>query len=533
MSFIGKSPRARKRELSTLVKVHESQGSAQIKELEGQLTVLRMELESVRSLKNDLEINIEDKEKEARVLGDTNANLHTRISELELISEKKGNEISAMTDKMEENMRQIKNLQVEIDSLRLEKAEEESKRKEVSAQVKVMQQELESFRTDKTELQLQLNIKTKAMSENLIQIERLKDEIARKTTSENGLPQEKEILKLEVNSLHEKNRQLEELLESRKNDRLEENEASSQIMALKEKVNSLQRELDSLQSEDATENKEHRLTKHRSLDFARSLHIDPNISPRQRSSTVSPRYRSVDSTRLNHNVLERKIDELAAKFEMKTENHIRLLSQRIRVAEQIHVETRESCKKIQAKLDQENKQLNEKKATYEAEVKKMKDMLLKQGSNILTGLDLMVRKLDEENDNFINRISRISDELQIVNNWITKKDNEIKKLKHNLENLEEEEFLLREKVGKLETELNAAVLEPSKQDAASTASQLERRVEDLEQQLKERDQILSSLGDEKRDAIRQLCILIDYHRHRCDRLKEAVAKMNVKFKKSA
>ncbi|KAF2297926.1 hypothetical protein GH714_005530 [Hevea brasiliensis] len=158
----------------------------------------------------------------------------------------------------------------------------------------------------------------------------------------------------------------------------------------------------------------------------------------------------MDSTKLSHQVIERKIDELAEKFHMKMENHIRLLFQRIRVAEQIHAETKDAYKKMLEKLERENTELNGKKAIYEAELMKMREILLSPESNILKGLDLMIRKIDEENGNFLNRISRISKELQRAKDWITGKNEEIKKLKYNVESLtsqldekEEEEFLLK------------------------------------------------------------------------------------------
>ncbi|KAJ9173699.1 hypothetical protein P3X46_016809 [Hevea brasiliensis] len=635
MAAFGKSPRTRKREHSNLVKaleLHGNQASAQINGLEGQLYVLRTELESLRSLKIGLEKKIEEKETEARQLGETNVQLRSRVSELELISEDKGNEISAMTVRMKENennltsrievlLTQVNNLQQEMESLRAEKAElVESKRNGESAQVKglkdqanILQQKLESLSKEKTELLLQLDIKTKEITENQTWIETLKKELARKVVLEQGLLKEKEgfvvqmeDLKLEVNSPHDQNNKLEELIRSRnrETDELREekgrlqariselegslvnkgqelsivkkkfeskkNEASTQIMSLKAKVNNLQQELDSLLCEKSkleahndrlkqdsahsqmqVENEilnltikiedqqktlkekessikkfteEQKLTKHLSLDS-------------QKQRPESPKYRSMDSTKLSHQVIERKIDELAEKFHMKMENHIRLLFQRIRVAEQIHAETKDAYKKMLEKLEQENTELNGKKAIYEAELMKMREILLSPESNLLKGLDLMIRKIDEENGNFLNRISRISKELQRAKDWITGKNEEIKKLKYNVESLtsqldekEEEEFLLKEKVEKLDTEISSEGLEECK---PNVASQLERTVEDLERQLKERDDIFSNLGEEKREAIRQLCVLIDYHRQRYDHLKESVSKMPIKFKKPA
>uniref|UniRef100_A0A2C9WJ96 NAB domain-containing protein n=1 Tax=Manihot esculenta TaxID=3983 RepID=A0A2C9WJ96_MANES len=597
MGPLGKSPRTRKRELSNLVKaleLHGNQATAKVKDLEEQQNGLRIELESLRSLKTGLEKKLEEKEMEAKQFGETNVQLHSRVSELELISEDKGNEISAMTVRMEENeskltsrikvlMTEVDNLKLEMETLSAEKAElEERSKNGESDPAKILQQESESLHREKTELQLQLDIKTKEITENLNLIETLKEEIARKDVSEQGLLKEKEglalqieDLKLEVYSLHEQNNELEarisEMEENLTNKEQElstvqkkcedkENEASTQIMSLKAKLDSLLSEKRHLEAQNErikqdcehsqmqVENEilnltnkiqEQQKTLTEKVNIIKKLtgeqRLTKHVSPHsQKLLSESHKLRSMDSAKISNQVLERKIDEMAEKFNMKMENHIRLLFQRIRVAEQIHVETKDAYKKMLEKLEQENKELNEKKAAYEGDLMKMREMLFEPENNLLAGLDSMLKKIDEENGNFLNRISRMSKELQHAKDWITGKNHEIKKLKHNVETLtsqldekEEQEFLLKEKLAK---EISSKRLE---EDRLKVADKLERRVEDLEQKLQERDEILSTLGEEKIEAIRQLCVLIDYHRHRYDHLKEAVSKMPIKFKKPA
>ncbi|KAF2313429.1 hypothetical protein GH714_010957 [Hevea brasiliensis] len=470
------------------------------------------------------------------------------------MSEDKGNEISAateneknLTSRIEVLMTQVNSLQPEMDSLRAEKAElEERKRNEESAQVKglkddqanIIGQELESLGKEKTVPQLQLDVTTKEITEILTQIETLKEEIARKNVFEQGLLKEKEgfvvqmeDLKLKVNSLNDKNNELEEMIRSRNRETDELREEKGRLQArisemegsLMNKGQELSMELDSLQSEKSTlEAQNDRLMRdsaHRQMQVENEiLNLTSKIEEQQKNlkekeNTIkkfteeqklinhlsrdsqkkrleSPKYRSMDSAKLSHQVLERKIDELAEKFHMKMENYIRLLSQRIRVAEQIHAETKETYKNVIQKLEQENRELSGKKAIYEAELRRVREMLLEPESNILTGLDLMIRKIDEENGNFLNRISRISKELQCAKHWITGKNDEIKKLKQNVESLtsqleekEERENLLKEKVEKLDTA--EIIREGLEEEKPNTAGQLERRVEDLEQQLKE------------------------------------------------
>ncbi|KAH1089737.1 hypothetical protein J1N35_016994 [Gossypium stocksii] len=52
---------------------------------------------------------------------------------------------------------------------------------------------------------------------------------------------------------------------------------------------------------------------------------------------------------------------------------------------------------------------------------------------------------------------------------------------------------------------------------------LESRIGEMEKITKEKDEALLGREEEKRKAIRELCLLIDYHRSRYDRLKEMVS----------
>jgi len=621
------------RELSALVKVHElhdSQASAQIKELEGQLATLKTEMDSLYTLKKDFEAQIENKAAEAKHLQEKNSQLLSRVSELELMSKEKGDEISTIQkqlkdgeknfiSRIEDLMAQVNNLQLETVSLRSQNAKlEASKRKEVSAQAKglknrinILQKELDSFRGEKSQLEAQLNMKTKEVAENLLRTETLEGEIAKKAITEQELLKEKETflvqredLELEVNSIRNQKNRLEELIRSKnqETDQLREegermharilelegilldrgdsfspcqkeyesreNEVSTQIMALESQVFSLQQDLDCLLSEKSlleTQNErlrrdvmqiqfqmenevqnltskieeEQKILKDKE-DTIKKLTEETKVvrhhlldSPKYRSLD-SPKYRSLDSPRTNPQSLERKIEELAGIFHMKMENHIRILYQRILVAEQIHGETKDGYKKMKDRLDQENIELNEKTTAFEAELRKIREMLLDAGE-VFSGAETMLKKFYEDNEILSGPICRISNELQFAKRWITETKDEIKKLKHNVDSLtlqlngkEEKELLLREKVWKLEAKLSKEGGEK-----LNSVSQLERKVVYLEQQVKHKEDIFLGVSEEKREAIRQLCILVDYHRSRYDHLREAISKKTVHIKRVA
>ena len=54
---------------------------------------------------------------------------------------------------------------------------------------------------------------------------------------------------------------------------------------------------------------------------------------------------------------------------------------------------------------------------------------------------------------------------------------------------------------------------------------LEEKMGELEKTMSEKKEGILALGEEKREAIRQLCIWIDYHRSRCEDLKEMLSKV--------
>ncbi|KAG8496838.1 hypothetical protein CXB51_008131 [Gossypium anomalum] len=108
------------------------------------------------------------------------------------------------------------------------------------------------------------------------------------------------------------------------------------------------------------------------------------------------------------------------------------------------------------------------------------------------------------------------------------------------ESLEQENKELKQKLVTCETELtklidnaekkreNDKVLnseEEQKLKLLKAVSVLEKKVGELEKINKEKDATLLSREEEKREAIRQLCLLIDYHRTNCDYLKELVSQL--------
>ncbi|KAJ7945017.1 Myosin heavy chain-like protein [Quillaja saponaria] len=501
----------REKEHSALVNVHELHGtqeSDQITELEKQLTGLKTELESLQSQKGELDVQFESKATEAKQLGEQNICLNARIAELELeaklLQNQKGEMEENMACKRNEALLQIKGLMNQLSG---------------------MQHDLDSLHKQKRQSEEQMERKTEEIFQNLMDIETLKDKLTETTATEQRMLEEKEgfLVKFkgmeqEVDSLCNQKNELEEQLRGKL---CETNKLGEENRVLHARNLELEKAL--------TEREAELCALQREYDDLR-LEID-RVSRENKQAKGW-----LKKSKYNLQVSERKMEELVENFRKKLEDSIRLLYQRVRVAEQLHVENKDSYRMTKDKYEENNRILEEKVATYEDEVIKMKD-ILETAFEVANGLELASEKLGEYKENFVNRLSIMLNEVQFAKDWIEGKNSEMKKLKDNVDCLttlldrkEEQEFSLRDKVWKLEAKVSKEGGE--KLNLMKTVSQLERRVEKLKNNLKEKEEELSSLGEKKREAIRQLCFLIDYHRSHSDHLKVLISKMTSKNRTS-
>ncbi|XWS38261.1 hypothetical protein CRYUN_Cryun19dG0116200 [Craigia yunnanensis] len=571
----------KEKRLSAPGKVHKGR----VTELEEQLIGLKTELESQHHQKRDLEAQLDGETAESKQQGETNKALYGQILEegeevTILMKQVKDNE-NNLISKIEDSTAQIRNLK-EVDYLCAQKCEAEGsiawKSNEPFDQANVMKLELDSLRSQKTESEILLERKSKEISQYLIQVKTLKEELARKSAVEQIMVEEKESLQVqvmelesevdalrkqknktedeerrnirEINQLKEENGhlnarilELEALFRERglELSAIEEDSESkriktAQIMTLNAEVELLQQKLDSMKIEksqlELQTADQQRITKEREGSTNKFMESNSKLARRLSSGT-----------NLNFHVLERKMEDLAQEFRKEVEDKIRILYQRITVAEKIHFENKDIFKKIKEKLEQENGALGEKLATCEAEFKKLRDSM-EPGKNASTGLNSVVNKL-EDDGNSLTRISNVKDELVSTNDCATGREDddcatgredEKEQPKSSVDLVVAEidkgnEELLREKVLTLEAKLSEEGEE--KLNLLKAVTELENRVGELEKIMKEKDETLLGREEEKREAIRQLCVLIDYHRSRCDYLKELISKLAVGSKKRA
>nr|KYP67384.1 hypothetical protein KK1_013712 [Cajanus cajan] len=224
---------------------------------------------------------------------------------------------------------------------------------------------------------------------------------------------------------------------------------------------------------------------------------------------------------------ERKMEDLAEKFQKIMEDNNRVLNQRIHVVKQLNNENKESHK-MTKRYEEDKKKLGERIESLPIEVN-LKGLEL-------GALNLAVGKLEERKDHVLGLVSKMLGEVEFAKDWVREGKNETKELKDKvdwltmlLDEKKEQEKLLRKNVWKLEAKLSKEGGE--KLNLMKVVKQLERKVSKLEKILRDKDEELVSIAEKKREAIRQLCFLIEFHRNRFVYLKESMSKRGVNDKK--
>ncbi|XP_040956181.1 COP1-interactive protein 1 [Gossypium hirsutum] len=163
---------------------------------------------------------------------------------------------------------------------------------------------------------------------------------------------------------------------------------------------------------------------------------------------------------------------------------------------------RNALSESNSRLEQDNRKLGEKLATCDAEVRKSRDTM------------------EAWKNAWAESISRLEHENGHLKEKLATCEVELRKSRDSME-LMQENRELGEKLsceGKLSKEEEEEKVKPLK-----AIADLESRIGEMEKITKEKDKALLGREEEKRKAIRVLCLLIDYHRRRYDRLKEMVS----------
>ncbi|VFQ67988.1 unnamed protein product [Cuscuta campestris] len=392
-----------------------------------------------------------------------------------------------------------KGMEDQIESLNMQKAALEERLECRSNELKQLESANSSLQAKIKEMETKNKEKEDEISALLRKNhENGKDEISHQV---NGLTEKINSLQQEILSLSNQKLEFETLLEEKCR---EVSECHSEIESMKEKIslyNHQKRSFNdrSSRSIEKEEGEEEELRsriaqQEHTINKLKNQHIEMQ--------------EKFEEANTNFQNAERKIDEMLEELRKKYEDSLRILSRRIRVAEQLHTENKEWYLKTRETYERENKELKELATTHNSGVKRIQEMSV-VANEALASLDAVSLQFEKCTSNFVNRISSVSCELNFAKDWVSRKQKAMAHVKGDVDCLvsqldekEREILVYREKVWKSEN-----------------------KVRELEKIVKESEDAMCDLKEEKREAIRQLCVWIDYHRSRCDYYKKMLAEV--------
>lgn len=510
--------------------------------------------------KEDLIAQVQGREQEVESLQKQKTELEDQNIELEKTLAERVNEISDLRksyeDKENEASAQIANL---------------------TAQVSILQKEGDSLNAQKAGSELQLEKKALEIVQYIDEIENLKENLACKSREGQKMLEEGEDLKVQVKNLEMEVdsliNQKTNLEDQRVNQTLEIDGLRKEIEGLQERIGELEKTLTVRREELIDLQKKHEKVGDESTTQIMALTLQLN-DKEDAFNKLSEEHRKLEllfqECKENLEVAERKVGETTEEIHLKDgkidefeetvedlrrdlemkgdevstlvenvrnlEVKLRLSNQKLRVTEQVLTEKEDSQGSRDEKFQQGLRSLEERVGSLsasvaiyrEAQAKIIRDVSEKV-KNMTNGVDTLTLKFEEDYGHFETRIYEILHEIQVVKNWVKERNCEKEELKtiigslvKQLEDKKEEESVLRERVGELE--VNLGKVEEEKQNVMKALKLLEEKTEALEKMMSEKDEGISGISEEKREAIRQLCIWIDYHRSRCDDLKEILSK---------
>ncbi|XLS51824.1 hypothetical protein HN51_012501 [Arachis hypogaea] len=525
------------------LKINENQAKSNIEALMTQVNKLNLELKTLRTQKDQTEEEIEGiKDKALAQMKDLMDKLNSMQEELDSVNTQNKELDAQVRNDRELILRyliQIENLSQDLAETSLDKQSLMDDKEQFLARIKDLEFELEAESMQKNALEAQLRDRNYDM--------KLVEEENRTLQDRNS-----ELKK----AMHQSGEEITALMRVPET---QKDAASMEAMALKAEMNIMRLEMDNLYAQrskleqqiernrkEYEENLGNLSSKLSSQIVEREKTIEEQAATIQRINEEHKQTKvALNKNKLSRQTAERKMIELATEFRRKMEDNIRLLHQRIHVAEQMNNENKNNFKIVNQRYHEENKTLQEKIAIYEEELKVPKFDIAPLGGEqhalvfealnelemvTMNRLDSIVGDVEEQKKHVVSRVFKMIGEVQYGKEWIKKRNREWEETKNNAECLralldskEEQEFLLREKVWKLEAKVSKEAGE--KLNLMNAVSQLEKKVARLENALKEKEEDLVSLGEKKREAIKQLCFVVEFHRERCRDLKDLVIKM--------
>ncbi|XP_051119590.1 COP1-interactive protein 1-like [Andrographis paniculata] len=444
--------------------LHEgNERSSHLNGLVEQLDSLQKELLSVNSEKAKLEFQLEKKSTEAsdylikidslrRELKDHAKNVEGRVEEKE----------SSELD-------HVKDLDQKLDSLsskKLELEEQLGKASQSEAENQELRRRVFDLQASLSDRENVLSAQRKKFEECCAQIESLNEELRKQEKTLKGLDAERE-------NLQNEKRQYKMELEQEKQKASQWEKANTELT---NKVADQQKTM--LELGEAV----NKMRGERERGWGWGWGSDPKTNLQQVQA------------------VERKMEETAEEMRKELEAKYRIVSRRIRVAEQVQAESREWWERGREERRREMKEWAEgvKRTGLEAK-------------EVAARVERVGLRFEERTGNFLNRISKAACEVKYMREWAMRKNRAVAQ-------------------GRREAEWAAGEMDEKEGEILALRERVwraENRARELEKAMKKKEERMVGLEEEKREAIRQLCVWIDYHRSRSDYYKKMLSELIV------
>ncbi|XP_058778332.1 COP1-interactive protein 1-like [Vicia villosa] len=349
------------------IKELESQCSKE-KDLEEQLR----DLESLRNKNTDLESQLESQREKVSQYSIQIKNLEENLAE---------------TVSTKQNLLKEKQCFIE----RIKELESQcSKEKDLEEQLR----DLESACNKNTDLEYQLENQREKVSQSLIRIKNLEENLAETVSTKQNLLKENQCFIERIKELESqcsKEKDLEEQLR----------DAMWEINALQKKKSELKLQNEQSQKEDSETIK--KLTETIDLTHEENKHSKMNKQMMERK-------------------MERKMGELAEGIRQKLEDNIRLLHRRVHVAELLNNENKDTYKSTKQKYEEESKMFEEKIADYEDEIRMLREKVLKLEADM---------SMEGEKMNLMKTVTQLESKMMKLEKKLKEKDDELVSLGEN------------------------------------------------------------------------------------------------------
>lgn len=512
---------------------------------------LQLELDLLRTQKSELECQIERKNNEAIgtqiEMEKLNHQVTAKISDCQrILKEKEGSfdELHANYKKLENQFQEL----FEKFQLAEEKIKEMAEKvQQKEAQVNDHQLELDTMRSQKSTLEGHITRKTIEASETLLQMEKLNHELTSKISD---LQRTVENQEHNFDELHTKYTLLydqfqgscEKLhIEEKRHEEIGD-EHKKIVESKDETIRKMQMVSDENKKEIETAGEE--IVKLRAI----VCKLEENcIELRENFDLVQGE--KAEMSKEKEDLLQSKDERIGMLQKTEAEQkeaiarlevQLRLSNRKLQITETEFKEKEENYLKMHQNLQEEYKLLevhtmrsSEKTGLLEKELSEIKEVAEFAMKNLDSGLcevELMAHKFEEKHNNFITRLSNWSKDLQIMKNWAAAIINEKKELKEEMCNvtgrLEENKVLtmmLSEKLRVLKMQVRER--DEEKAELLERVLDFDNKMGKLEKSVKEKEAKIMDREEEKREAIRQLCLWIEYHRENQNHLRQLLLAM--------